>query len=248
MLFRNALKKIDHFFVQNHTSSELLKTIGITQVTISGDTRFDRVNKISEESKEIKSINEFKGRDRLWVIGSCWPEDFEILIPFILENKQTLKFVIAPHEIDEGFLDKIESELADITVRYSEINQLDESHSVLIFDNVGMLSHLYKYGEFAYIGGAFGKGLHNILEAACQGIPIFFGSKNYKRFNEAIELIERGGAFPVDNYLELQKNYELMVSRPENYGVACAVTKKYVLENLGATQKVLNYVKKYITA
>ena len=119
---------------------------------------------------------------------------------------------------------------------------------MLIIDNIGMLSALYRYGEFAYVGGAFGKGLHNILEAACYGIPVFFGNKNYEKFKEATELIMRGGAFAVSGYSELESNYELMVSRPENFLLACEVTKAYVTENLGATDKIMNYCRTLLTA
>jgi 3-deoxy-D-manno-octulosonic-acid transferase len=117
---------------------------------------------------------------------------------------------------------------------------------VLIIDNVGMLSSLYRYGEFAFVGGAYGKGLHNILEAACYGVPIFFGNKNYEKFEEAKELIMRGGAFAVSDYSELKSNYELMISRPENYLLACEVTKSYVVENLGATEKIMSYCNKLL--
>ena len=109
-----------------------------------------------------------------------------------------------------------------------------------------MLSSLYRYGEFAFIGGAYGKGLHNILEAACYGVPIFFGNKNYEKFEEAKELIMRGGAFAVSDYSELKSSYELMISRPENYLLACEVTKSYVVENLGATKKIMAYCNKLI--
>jgi 3-deoxy-D-manno-octulosonic-acid transferase len=100
---------------------------------------------------------------------------------------------------------------------------------------------LYRYGEFAFIGGAFGKGLHNILEAACYGIPVFFGNKNYHKYKEANDLIMRGGAFEVSGYAELKAKYELMIDRPENFLLACEVTRSYVEENLGATKKILDY-------
>jgi 3-deoxy-D-manno-octulosonic-acid transferase len=118
--------------------------------------------------------------------------------------------------------------------------------NVLIIDNIGLLSRLYRYGEFAFVGGAYGKGLHNILEAACYGIPIFFGNKNFEKFQEAKDLINRGGAFDVADYSDLLMKYE-QVNTPENFMLACEVTRSYVLENLGATDKIMKYCRSIIT-
>ena len=245
--FRGILKKFNHFFVQNKQSADLLIRIGITPVTLAGDTRFDRVHAITRQNKVIEVAEKFKGTDRTFVVGSLWPEDLEVLAPFINEHKQSLKFIIAPLEITESFLHKIEESVDAKCIRFSQAGEQNDA-SVLIIDNIGMLSALYRYGEFAYVGGAFGKGLHNILEAACYGIPVFFGNKNYEKFKEATELIMRGGAFAVSGYSELESNYELMVSRPENFLLACEVTKAYVTENLGATDKIMNYCRTLLTA
>jgi len=186
-------------------------------------------------------VKKFKNNQKTFVIGSCWPEDMETLSPFINENDGLLKFIIAPHEITESFIRDIEKSIEVKSCRFSEATEDIENYSVLIIDNIGMLARLYRYGEFAFIGGAFGKGLHNILEAACYGIPIFFGNKNYHKYQEAIDLIMRGGAFEVSGYAELKMKYELMISRPENFLLACEVTKSYVQENLGATEKIMTY-------
>ena len=239
--FRRILKNFNHFFVQTSQSIDFLKQIGITNASLAGDTRFDRVVSITQNNKEIIVAQQFKGTDRVFVIGSLWAEDLEVLAPFIDEHKNSLKFIIAPHEISEDFLVEIEKSINEKSIRYSRANQNLESYSVLIIDNVGMLSQLYRYGEFAFVGGAYGKGLHNILEAACYGVPIFFGNKNYEKFHEANELIMRGGAFAVADYSELKYTYELMVSRPENFLLACEVTKSYVKENMGATAKIMKY-------
>lgn len=239
--FRRILKNVNHFFVQTNQSIDLLKKIGITNSSLAGDTRFDRVFSITQNNNEISVAQQFKGSDRVFVIGSLWPEDLEVLTPFINEHKNSLKFIIAPHEISEDFLAEIEKSIDANSIRYSTANHTLDSAAVLIIDNVGMLSQLYRYGEFAYIGGAYGKGLHNILEAACYGVPIFFGNKNYEKFQEANELIMRGGAFAIADYSELKSTYELMVSRPENFLLACEVTKAYVKENLGATNKIMKY-------
>lgn len=246
--FRRILKNFNHFFVQTSQSIDLLKKIGITNASLTGDTRFDRVYSITQNSKEIIVAQQFKGTDRVFVIGSLWSDDLEVLTPFINEHKTSLKFIIAPHEISEDILVEIEKSINAKSIRYSKANQNLESYAVLIIDNVGMLSQLYRYGEFAFVGGAYGKGLHNILEAACYGIPIFFGNKNYEKFQEANELIMRGGAFTVADYSELKYTYELMVSRPENFLLACEVTQSYVKENLGATTKIMKYCTKLLTS
>lgn len=245
--YRQTLKNIDHFFVQNQPSVDLLRKLGITQVTLAGDTRFDRVHAITQQGARIEVAEKFKNNERLMVIGSMWAEDLEVLAPFINEHKQSLKFIVAPHELSESFLREIEQNLNARSIRYSQAKDSLETYSVLIIDNIGMLSRLYRYGEYAFVGGAYGKGLHNILEAACVGIPIFFGNKNYEKFQEARELIMRGGAFAIADYAELKSNFEGMVNRPENYLLACEVTKAYVNENLGATKKILSYCQKIVT-
>ena len=237
---KSVLEKVNHFFVQNQSSIDLLHSIDIKNVTLAGDTRFDRVDKLISEKQEVAIAKQFKNNENVFVIGSCWPEDLDLLAPFINDQVGKLKFIIAPHEIESSFIRKIEKDLQAQTVRYSVGEHLEES-DVLIIDNVGMLSKLYQYGEYAYIGGAFGKGLHNILEAACNGIPIFFGNKNYKKFQEANDLIMRGGAFDVGDYATLNTKFQSFTQRPESYLLACDVTMAYVKENLGATEKIISH-------
>jgi 3-deoxy-D-manno-octulosonic-acid transferase len=241
-LFRHILKRFSHFFVQNYRSQDLLKSIGISHATVSGDTRFDRVVDIANKAEGISLVENFKRNDKVMVVGSAWPEDVEVLAPFINEQGAHLKFIIAPHEVSEASLTAIEKQLQQKTIRFSRFSADETDASVLLIDNVGMLSRLYRYGEFAYIGGAFGKGLHNVLEAACYGIPVFFGNRNFEKFQEALDLINRGGAFAVSDYHELRATYET-VSVPENFLLACEVTKSYVHENLGATEKIMNYCR-----
>ncbi|MEQ8424019.1 MAG: glycosyltransferase N-terminal domain-containing protein [Cyclobacteriaceae bacterium] len=244
--FRRILERFNHFFVQNEKSEELLNKIGISNTSTAGDTRFDRVDQIVSQSKEIEIAQKFKNGENVFVVGSCWPEDLEVLAPHINSNAGKLKFIIAPHELKESFLVEIENALSVETVRYSEVDTNVDSADVMIIDNVGMLSALYRYGEYAYVGGAFGKGLHNILEAACYGVPIFFGNKNYLKFREAQDLIVRGGAFEVSDYADFKTKYESLINRPENYLLACEVTKEYVAENLGATKKILDHCHKLL--
>jgi len=239
--YRNILKKFTYFFVQNDESVKLLKSIGIQNCEHAGDTRFDRVHQIMKQAEEIPVAKKFKSDSIVFVAGSCWPEDIDVLAPLINENR--IKFIIAPHEVSESSLAYTEKMLQVKSIRYSRVQDKNlDDYQVLIIDNVGMLSRLYRYGEFAYIGGAFGKGLHNILEAACYGVPIFFGNKNYQKFAEAIDLINRGGAFEVADYTDLKMKYELL-HVPESFQLACEVTKLYVEENLGATEKIMKYCR-----
>jgi 3-deoxy-D-manno-octulosonic-acid transferase len=238
---RNSLFAVQHFFVQNDRSARLLAGIGIKHVTVSGDTRFDRVYQITRTSEEIEIARKFKSTQQCFVVGSCWPEDLEVLSHFINAERGRLKFIIAPHEISENFIQEITRSLEVKVVRYSNHESDWEQAQVLIVDNIGMLSRLYKYGEFAYVGGAFGKGLHNILEAACYGVPVFFGNKNYERFQEAVDLIAQGGAFAVSGFVDLKAQYETLSNLPENYMVACNASRNYVEINLGATDKIVKH-------
>jgi 3-deoxy-D-manno-octulosonic-acid transferase len=246
--YRAILANFSHFFVQNTISKELLKSIGTTNVTITGDTRLDRVYEVSKNPREIGQASAFKGSQKVMVVGSCWEEDFNVLAPFINEQKDQLKFIIAPHELTENFFKQIEDSISGKVIRFSNVtNAIElEPYQVLIIDNIGMLSQLYQYGEFAYIGGGFGKGIHNILEAAAFGVPIFFGNKNYSRFQEANNLIAQGGAFGIGSYTELRKEYEHLILFPESFLLACEVNRQYVADNIGATEKIVNYCKKML--
>jgi 3-deoxy-D-manno-octulosonic-acid transferase len=239
-IFRKTLQNFDFFFAQNEETVNLLASLNLRS-TLAGDTRFDRVFEITKSNAEIEIAKQFKSHQKLLVAGSCWVEDMEVLYPFINLNGYHLKFIIAPHEITESFITKIETSLSVKSVRYSRASGDISDVAVLIIDNIGLLSKLYRYGEFAYVGGAFGDGLHNILEAACYGVPIFFGNKNYKKYQEANDLIVRGGAFEIGGYAELKSKYEMLHNYPENFLLACEVTRSYIKENLGATQKIMDY-------
>lgn len=242
--YRSILKNFSHFFVQNAESVRLLNSVGISNCTQAGDTRFDRVHQILQQADPLPIAESFKNNQKVFVVGSSWPEDLDVLIPFINENR--LKFIVAPHEISESAIAEFEKALQVRSIRYSQAAGINvEDYQVLIIDNIGMLSRLYRYGEFAYVGGAFGKGLHNILEAACFGIPILFGNKNYEKFQEAVDLINRGGAFAVNDYPDLKEKYE-MLNVPESFLLACEVTRQYVEENLGATEKIMRYCRAVI--
>jgi len=239
--FRSMLLKFDHIFVQNQESIDLLKAHNITNATSVGDCRIDRVYQIAGQKKQIEGISKFKNSKKVFIAGSVWPDDMRVLNSFILANKE-LKFIIAPHEIDEKSIHKIEQRFKDRCVRYS--NYLLEGQTdfqILIIDNVGILSQLYQYGEYAFIGGGFRQGLHNILEPSSFGMPIFFGNRKYKKFAEAIALITMGGAFEVGTSEDLVQKLRKLEANSEMYANACKVTKQYVLNNIGATEKIIKF-------
>lgn len=239
--YRQMLRCFDHIFVQNQVSKELLAKIGITQVSLSGDTRFDRVASLVSQRTETPLAAKFQNGQPTLVIGSSWPEDMDVLMPFINKNSYNLKFIIAPHEISEENIQAIESATSLACIRYSQA-QLSEAdqYKVLIIDNIGLLSSLYAYGDYAYIGGAFGKGLHNILEAATYGVPIIFGSKSYGKFQEAKDLIALGGAFAIQNQDELSKVFQKL-SQFSARTAAGQINQTYVESNTGATDKIMAY-------
>jgi len=237
---RNILKGFTHIFVQNENSSELLEFVGIRNVTLSGDTRFDRVFQIASLHKEYPLIERFAAGSTVLVAGSSWPADEELLLRFMNEQPGKLKMIIAPHEVDEETIRSLISRCPLQTGRYSQLKE-DTVHScqVLIIDSIGMLSQLYRYGQIAYIGGGFGAGIHNILEAAVYGMPVIFGP-NYGKFHEAIELTGAGGAFPVHNYEQLNNLLISWLSDPAKITVHGNTSKGYVNERTGATRRILS--------
>ena len=200
--YRNVLKNVTHFFVQNEESVELLKSIELTNVSESGDTRFDRVYENAQEPKKSTEVQTFCGESPILIAGSTWPEDEQLLVNLI-KQYPSWKFIIAPHEVDEKHILAIEV-LFPKAIRFSNIQNLDSSTkpSFLIIDSIGILSSLYQYGTIAYIGGGFGAGIHNTLEAAAFGLPVIFGP-NYQKFQEAKDLIAIGTAKSVNNPDEL---------------------------------------------
>jgi 3-deoxy-D-manno-octulosonic-acid transferase len=245
--YRSILFTFSHLFVQNNESISLLKSIGVNHCSRVGDTRFDRVHQIVKQGDDIPIAQKFKGAEKVFVVGSCWPDDMDVLIPFVNVNAASIKFIIAPHEITENFISEIEGAIQTKSLRYS--NAADKEltdYRVLIIDNIGLLSRLYRYGDYAFVGGGYSKGLHNILEAACYGIPIFFGNKQYQKYEEALQLIKRGGAFEIDDYPDLKAKFELL-SIPHNFQLACEVTKQFVAENLGASERIMKYCRTILT-
>lgn len=239
--FRNILHKFTHIFVQNKKSEYLLKQIGLNNVTISGDTRFDRVAEIARQAKEIEIAEKFKQDSQVIIGGSTWDKDEEILVEFINTSSLNIKYIIAPHEIHESNIQRIIKSINKPVIRFSLASTSNISdYKVLIIDNIGMLSSLYRYANIAYIGGGFGVGIHNILEAATFGLPVVFGP-NYGKFQEAVDLVESGGAFPVKDYGSLKTQFENLLGRTEE-NEAGKISREYVLKNQGATDIILNKI------
>jgi len=237
--YRQMLSFITYFFVQNEESKTLLNSLGINQVAVSGDTRFDRVTENAKNKKELKEIEAFCGSSKVLVAGSTWPADEELLNT-IIESYPNWKFISAPHEIAEANLQRLEEQLLGKTIRYSnlEVHKLTLPQ-VLIIDNIGLLSSLYAYGTIAYIGGGFGKGIHNTLEAAAFGLPVIFGPK-YQKFQEAKDLIELNAGFSISNQAELNDCFKLLQS--DTHKEAGKQAKAYVDEHTGATAQILEKI------
>lgn len=241
--YRNLLKNFTHFFIQNEESKELLASIGIKNVTISGDTRFDRVIEIAEQSKELPVIEKFKNEDnrKIIIAGSSWPKDEEQFIPFFNNNKD-LKLILVPHEIHEKHLKSIEALLERPSIRYSKSTTENISnYDCIIIDCFGLLSSIYKYGDAAYIGGGFGVGIHNTLEAAVYGIPIFFGP-NYHKFEEAKNLIKSGGGFCVNNEEEIDDYFKKILTNTKFTAEAGKKAENLVKENNGGTNLIFQKI------
>jgi 3-deoxy-D-manno-octulosonic-acid transferase len=243
-IFRQILQRFDHIFVQNQVSVDLLKDIGIVHTSVCGDTRFDRVWTIRTTKKEIIAVKQFKGNHFAMVVGSSWNEDISIIAEAFRDLPPTLKLIIAPHEISENNLQFIENQFTmQRTIRFSQIANIDISlPTILLIDNVGMLSALYQYADFAFVGGGFRQGLHNILEPAVFGMPIFFGNQAYQKFNEALFLEKKGVAFPIANSSKLRELFLQLLENKEETKQIAENCIGFVEENLGASEKILAYV------
>ncbi len=238
--YRSILSCFTYFFVQNEESHELLKSIGFTNIEVAGDTRFDRVYTIARQTKSFKEIEEFCNGKKIIIGGSTWQPDEELLIRFVKETQHDVKLIIAPHEIHQSNIKRIEQSFESGCVRFSQCQNSNLSDAkVLIIDNIGMLSSLYKYGNIAFIGGGFGVGIHNILEAATFGLPIVFGT-NYKKFQEANDLIDRGAAFSVENYNKLLNIFGSFFENKMELSEKGKIAADYIDEKRGATNKICN--------
>lgn len=243
---RKILQGFTKIFVQSDNSKELLEFIGIENVEVSGDTRFDRVTAIAAHPGEIAIARAFSLNHKVLVAGSTWPADEDLIFKLIYQNNNKLRFIVAPHEIGNDHLNSFMQRAGKKAVRFSEttLEEVKEAE-ILLIDSIGMLSQLYQYGTLAYIGGGFGAGIHNILEAAAYGLPVFFGPNNHK-FSEAKELISLGGAFEVTKPDELIKKVNILLNDKTELTAAHTASKNYVMNGCGATGIVLNRVNEII--
>jgi len=237
--YRKLLSSVTHFFVQNEQSKDLLAGIGHTNVTVTGDTRFDRVCRIFDQAKHFPEVEQFVNGQICMVAGSTWAPDEKILIRYINTENQNIKWIFAPHELHESQIERLIGSIKAKTVRYSQLSKTNPADfRVLIIDNIGMLSSLYRYGTVAYIGGGFGKGIHNTLEAAVYGIPVFFGPA-YKKFQEAVDLVALGGAIPIANENEFTMQLNYLLDHPDKLKKLGDIAGAFVASGRGATAKIL---------
>jgi len=245
--FKRQLRKVTFLFVQDEQSLELLESIKIYHAEMIGDTRFDRVLALTEEKQEFPSIETFKAGKSLLIAGSTWPVDEDKLLNLIEKLSVDFKIVIAPHQVDKEHLDQLTRKFNKFKpLLFSSPHDGDIKNSrVLIIDGIGYLSYLYKYADVTYIGGGFGAGIHNLLEAATYGKPVIFGP-NHDKFKEAIELKSNGGGFVVSGADDLIRTCELLFSDQQKRTESGDAAKNYVLENAGATEKVMDKANEFL--
>lgn len=240
--YKKMLLCFTHLFVTNKDSKELLQKAGIHNVLVTGDNRYDRVFSTAKQNKPFSLIDKFKGDNQLLIAGSTWPEDENMLVDLIHRNIHSLKYIIAPHEIGTDHLQQLEQKLNVKQIRYSLLNEntsLDDI-SVIIIDNIGMLSSLYKYGNIAYVGGGFKQGLHNILEPISFGLPVVFGP-DYKKFPEAFDFIACGGAFSIADATLLSNKVSDLLSLDTQKDIK-VINATEVAKHIGATKKIMDFI------
>lgn len=239
--YARVLHHFNHFFVQNEASRRLLNSLGVTQVSVTGDTRFDRVIDIRNQAKSLPLAAALTGDSRTIVAGSTWPPDEEILIPYFNRHPE-LKLIIAPHEVNEERLRSIEQRLKRPALRYSQATPESSAQAdCLIIDGYGLLSSLYRYATLAYVGGGFGVGIHNVPEAAVYGVPVFFGPNN-QRFREARDLINEGGSFEVTSADDFQAQADRLLADEKALAKSGQAAGDYIRRNSGATEAIFREV------
>jgi 3-deoxy-D-manno-octulosonic-acid transferase len=237
--YKQALGFFTHFFLQDINSENILKNAGLTNATVCGDTRTDRVISVAAEAYENKYLETFSAGYKTIVCGSTWPADEKIIAEFANRNSSNYRFIIVPHEISETQLKHTENILNIPHVRFSKIEQLRPETRVVIVDSIGLLSKIYRYAFIAYIGGGFGKGIQNTLEAAVYNIPVIFGPR-YEKFREARDLVELKCGFCVKNYQELENIIYSFVEQEDMYFNVKKGLSRYISTSFGATDKIFN--------
>lgn len=244
--YRHVLKCFSHFFVQNEESRRLLEGLGIDGVTVTGDTRFDRVMQIAKESRSIPAIKAFCNGRKTFIAGSSWLPDEQIFLPYLAQHRDW-KVIFAPHVIGESHLEQIMKLLEGRkVVRYTQIDANGATTlgdaEVLIIDCFGLLSSIYKYGDVAYVGGGFGAGIHNLPEAAVWNLPVVFGP-NHQKFQEALELIDCGGGFAIESADDFGKIMDSLIASETELKKAADAAGYYVKSHSGATERLLQMLQ-----
>ena len=241
--YRNALKTFDYFFVQNESSKRLLQSIGFNNVKVSGDTRFDRVVSILERDNSLDFIEQFKDNTTTIVIGSSWPKDESLLINYINQSSDDVKFIIAPHNIKQEQISNLKNQIQKKTILFSEQDNIDLSNSnVFIIDTIGILTKIYSYADIAYVGGGFGNpGVHNILEPATFGVPVVIGP-NYSHFAEATALVNMEGCISIQNQTQLNEAFDLLLHNEDERLEKGHICSTFVQMNKGATKTIMNHI------
>ena len=240
-IWRKALRSFRTIFVQDEASKALLAEIGVTNVVVAGDTRFDRVIAIAESAERVDAVEQFRGDSRLFVAGSTWGRDEDILLPLINENPD-IKFVIAPHEMDEARIEHLLREVKGGAVRYTQLSHSEFAEKqVLVLDTIGLLSRVYGSADWAYVGGGFGAGIHNTLEAVVYGLPVAFGPK-YRKFKEACDLISLGVGKSVTDSAELKMWFNSLRDDSDQLARIAEVAKDYTLKQRGVTERLVKMI------
>lgn len=245
---RKSLAAFHHFFVQDENSKTLLESISFKNVTVAGDTRFDRVSEILQQDNALDFITHFKNSQYTVVAGSTWKEDEVLFIHYINNTaSENEKFIIVPHNINEKSVQELQKRIAKKSVLYSEKEGKDVSvYQVFIVDTIGLLTKIYAAANVAYVGGGLATGLHNILEPATFGIPIVIGGSKYQKFKEAVDLIDARGCFSIQNQSEFSTTFTRLYQDIAYRKQAGDINKKYIENNVGATQKIMNYITKQL--
>ncbi|TVZ16667.1 3-deoxy-D-manno-octulosonic acid transferase [Maribacter sp. MAR_2009_72] len=236
---RKALANFTHFFVQNTDSKTLLNSIGHSNVSITGDTRFDRVMEILKRNNNLTFMDTFTKGKFCFVGGSTWPEDEELVTAYINQSQLPIKFIIAPHTVKASHIDSIKKAILKPTICYSELNNAQiQDYDVLIIDTIGLLTKIYSYADIAYVGGGFATGLHNTLEPAVFGIPVLIGP-HYKGFIEAENLVAAKGVLPVHNFKDFKFNVDRFFEDIDLRRNTGSINKKFIHQESGATDKIM---------
>ena len=241
--YKSALKTFDYFFVQNESSKTLLQSIGFNNVKVSGDTRFDRVVSILERDNSLDFIEQFKDNKATIVIGSSWPKDESLLVNYINQSSDDVKFIIAPHNIKSEQIQELKNSITKKVILFSEKDNVNLSDSnVFIIDTIGILTKIYSYADIAYVGGGFGNpGVHNILEPVTFGVPVVIGP-NFSHFAEATALVNMEGCISIQNQTELNEAFDLLLHNEDERLEKGHICSTFVQMNKGATQTIMNHI------